>query len=165
MSYGSYVLSGLNIGLGYADALTKTIPAEKFAQFPAKDVVCPAFYLAHLAIYPHRALGMLGRPDLVVPNPAGWDDRFKAGVEAQPGEYPSKDEVMAHFNAGYRAVAKALETAPDSVFAEENPAEGRFKEMFPTVGGAVNFLCGGHNMMHLGQISTWRRAAGLGSAH
>jgi hypothetical protein len=37
--------------------------------------------------------------------------------------------------------------------------------MFPTVGGAVNFLCGGHNMMHLGQISTWRRAAGLGSAH
>jgi len=111
MPYASYVLSGLNLGLGYADVLTKTIPADRFAHFPAKDVVCPAFYMAHLSIYPQHALGMLGRPDLVVPNPAGWDDRFKAGVEAQPGDYPSKDEVMAHFNAGYRAVAKALETA------------------------------------------------------
>ena len=165
MPYASYVLSGMNIGLGYADALTKTIPADKFAHFPAKDVVCPAFYLAHLAIYPHRALAMLGRPDLVVPNPAGWDDRFKAGVEAKPEHaYPSKDEVMAHFDAGYRAVAKALETAPDSVFAEENPAEGRFKEMFPQKGGAITFLCIGHMQMHLGQVSTWRRVMGLGSA-
>ena len=87
MSYAHYVLGGLNIGIGYAEQLTKTIPAEQFAHFPAKDVVCPAFYLAHLAIYPHRALGMLGRADLVVPNPAGWDDRFKAGVIAQPGEW------------------------------------------------------------------------------
>lgn len=165
MSYAHYVLSGLNLGLGYADVLTKSIPDDKFAHFPAKDVVCPAFYMAHLAIYPHRALAMLDRADLIVPNPAGWDDRFKAGVEAKPEHaYPTKDEVMAHFNAGYRAVAKALETAPDSVFAAENPAEGRFKEMFPQKGGAITFLCVGHVQMHLGQISTWRRVMGLGSA-
>ena len=61
MPYAHYVLSGLNIGLGYADVLTKSIPADKFAHFPGKDVVCPAFYMAHLSLYPHRALGMLGR--------------------------------------------------------------------------------------------------------
>ena len=41
--YGGFVLSGLRLGLGYAEALTASIPAEKFAHFPAKDVVCPAF--------------------------------------------------------------------------------------------------------------------------
>ena len=87
MSYASYVLSGMNLGLGYADALTKTIPAEKFAHFPAKDVVCPAFYMGHLAIYPHRALGMLGRADLAVPNPAGWENgmpRERSSLELSP---------------------------------------------------------------------------------
>jgi hypothetical protein len=164
MAYAQHVLSGLHLGLGYADALTKTIPADRFAEFPGKDVVCPAFYMGHLAIYPARALDLLGRSDLAIANPAGWDERFKAGVEAKPGDYPSKDAIMAHFMAGYRAVAKALETAPDEAFDRENPAEGRFKEMFPTVGGAVTFLCIGHMQMHLGQVSTWRRVMGLGSA-
>ena len=164
MPYSRHVLPGLRLGLGYADALTKSIPAESFAHFPAKDVTCPAFYLGHLSIYPHRALAMLGRTDLVVPNPAGWDDRFKAGVEARPGDYPPKDEIMAHFTAGYESVAKALESAPDSVFDGDNPAEGRFREMFPTKGGAITFLCIGHMQMHLGQVSTWRRVMGLGSA-
>jgi hypothetical protein len=36
--------------------------------------------------------------------------------------------------------------------------------MFPTIGGAVNFLLVGHVQMHLGQVSTWRRVMGLGSA-
>jgi hypothetical protein len=35
----------------------------------------------------------------------------------------------------------------------------------PTVGAAVNFMLGGHLQMHLGQVSAWRRAMGLGSIH
>jgi hypothetical protein len=42
--------------------------------------------------------------------------------------------------------------------------EGRMKELFPTVGAAVNFLVVGHTQSHLGQISVWRRLMGLGSA-
>ncbi len=164
MAYAHYVLSGLNLGLGYAEALTTSIPADKFAAFPAKDVVCPAFYIGHLGLYPNRALTLLGRDDLHTAVPEGWTERFKAGVTAQPGEYPSKEALLKQFFDGYRTVAKALETAPDAVFAEENPAEGRFKEMFPKKGGAITFLCIGHMQMHLGQISAWRRVMGLGSA-
>ncbi|MEY4102879.1 MAG: hypothetical protein RL461_81, partial [Planctomycetota bacterium] len=43
-------------------------------------------------------------------------------------------------------------------------AEGVFKERFPVLGQAVLFLCNNHQMMHLGQISAWRRVMGLGSA-
>jgi hypothetical protein len=41
---------------------------------------------------------------------------------------------------------------------------GRMTELFPTLGSLYNFYVGGHMMMHLGQISTWRRMMGLGAA-
>jgi hypothetical protein len=65
---------------------------------------------------------------------------------------------------GYRKVAEVLPDVSDETFARDNPMEGRFREVFPKVGTAVNFLCTSHLMMHLGQISTWRRAIGLASA-
>jgi hypothetical protein len=37
-------------------------------------------------------------------------------------------------------------------------------ERFPTLGSVHAFYCGGHIMMHLGQMSAWRRMMGLGSA-
>ena len=58
----------------------------------------------------------------------------------------------------------AVRATSTETFAADNPMEGRMKEMFPTVGVAVNFLVNNHVMMHLGQISTWRRLMGLGSA-
>jgi hypothetical protein len=35
--------------------------------------------------------------------------------------------------------------------------------MCPTIGAVANFLLSAHHMMHLGQVSAWRRAVGLGS--
>ena len=41
---------------------------------------------------------------------------------------------------------------------------GRMTELFPTLGSMQAFYVGGHIMMHLGQISAWRRMQGLGAA-
>jgi hypothetical protein len=163
---GALIASSLALSLRYADDLVKTIPAERFCEMPTKDMNHPAFCVGHLAIYANRVLEMIGRADLKIAMPFG-DEHFKNGAPcvAQDGRYPSKDVLCDTFDKGWRTVLAALPTVDDAVFARENPAEGRFKEMFPTIGGAVNFLSGGHNMMHLGQVSTWRRAAGLGSAH
>lgn len=163
---GALIASSLALTLRYSEDLVKSIPAERFCEMPTKDMNHPAFCVGHLAIYANRVLDMIGRPDLKVAMPFG-DEHFKNGAPcvAQDGRYPSKDVIYGTFAAGWGRVLEALPHVDDAVLARENPAEGRFKEMFPTVGGAVNFLCGGHNMMHLGQISTWRRAAGLGSAH
>jgi hypothetical protein len=65
---------------------------------------------------------------------------------------------------GYRKVAEVLPQVSDELLAQDNPMEGRMRELFPKIGIALNFLCNNHLMMHLGQISTWRRAAGLGPA-
>ncbi len=166
MQFGTAIAQGLNVSVWYADVLVKGIPADKFSHMPQKDFNSPAFCLGHLSIYPARVLAMLGRQDLVVPNPAGWEDLFKAGVQCvdEPGKYPGKDAIVEHWSKGCAACDVALKSVSNAVLEEANPAEGRMKEMFPTKGAAVNFLCVGHPSVHLGQISMWRRAMGLGSA-
>jgi len=59
-------------------------------------------------------------------------------------------------------LADVLSEVPDEVFAEPNPLEGRIAEFLPTIGIMVNFMANSHHMMHLGQLSAWRRAIGLG---
>jgi hypothetical protein len=35
------------------------------------------------------------------------------------------------------------------------------RDLFPTIGAAINFYLIGHVQVHLGQISAWRRGMGL----
>ena len=48
-------------------------------------------------------------------------------------------------------------------FLLENPNE-RMRAKFPTNGAMLAFYVGGHFMLHMGQLSAWRRAVGLGPA-
>ena len=159
------IATSLAYSIMYAEELVKTIPAERFCEQPTADMNHPAFCIGHLAIYSNRVLELLGCPERKIPMPFG-DEHFKNGAPcvAQDGRYPSKQVIVDTYLAGWRAVLAALPNVDDSVFASEHPAEGRFKQMFPTIGDVTNFLCGAHQMVHLGQLSTWRRAAKLGSA-
>lgn len=166
MSFGQAIANATELALRYAELLNKDIPADKFSHMPTKDFNSPAFCMGHLSIYPVRMLTLLGREDLIVPNPPGWEDMFKAGAPCVDvaGKYPGKDAILDHWTKGYTATITALKATPDSIFAEPNPGEGRMKEMFPTKGGLLVFVCAGHPQSHLGQISMWRRIMGLGSA-
>lgn len=157
------IVPQLRLSLGYAQQLVADIPAEKFAHCPVPRVNHPAWCLGHLAIYAERTLDMIGRKDLASPDPA-FDELFKAGTECvdQPGRYPSKDAITKRYLGRWEVVANALPTMPDEHCFEPNPAEGRMRELFPTLGAMIVFVCGTHHMMHLGQISTWRRLIGLG---
>ena len=157
-------LPGAELLLRYADQLVTSVPADVFAKMPMKDVNSAAFNIGHLSTYGDRVCAMLGRNDLVMPMPYSVD-LFKAGAPCldQPGLYPSKDVLVSTFFERQRRAIAAFRDTTEAALAAENPAEGRFKEMFPTVGGAVSFLLGGHVAMHLGQVSAWRRVMGLGS--
>jgi hypothetical protein len=74
------------------------------------------------------------------------------------------DKVVAFHQSGLAAAMSALSQATDAQLLEPNPAEGRMKELFPTKGAVMNFILSAHPMMHLGQVSAWRRMMGLGSA-
>ena len=159
------VIPSAELGLRYAEQLVNTIPADMFSKMPLKDLNSAAFNIGHLSIYGDRICSALGRADLVKPMPYSVD-LFKNGAPCldQPGLYPSKDVLVSTFFERQRRAIEALKGASEATLAAENPAEGRVKEMFPTIGGAVGFLLSGHVAMHLGQVSAWRRVMGLGSA-
>ena len=73
------------------------------------------------------------------------------------------EEVVERMLRGYRQASEVLRSAEDGLFLQENPLE-RLRGKFPTVGAALGFYVSGHMMMHLGQLSAWRRAMGLGPA-
>jgi hypothetical protein len=155
----------LNMTLGYAERLLKDIPADKFAFVPHDGMNHPAFCIGHLSLYPNRLFNLLGRTELVVDRP-GYAELFQAGAPCldDANRYPKKDDLVSYYFERYRAFAKLLPSITDETLQKENPLEGRMKELFPTIGAAMCFLLNNHQMVHLGQISAWRRAAGLGAA-
>jgi hypothetical protein len=156
-----------------AQQMLKDVKPETFARKPAiggkvVDANHPAFVYGHLATYPSGALQMLGLDPKPAAVPPAYAELFSAGKECRDDPsgviYPPMKEITDHFFRAYGALVEALKTIPDEKLYEPNPREGRMKEMFPEIGGMMMFLLASHPMMHLGQVSTWRRCFGLGSA-
>lgn len=147
----------------YGELLAKDIPAERFCERPHATINHPAFVYGHLALYPNRVSELLGAP-AVIELPEGYAGLFEAGVPCadDSGQHPAKDEIMQLFLDGHRKACEVISTADLAAFGKENPID-RMREVFPTIGIAINFLMNNHLMMHLGQVSSWRRAVGLPS--
>lgn len=170
-SLGNIIADSLAQSVGYSNRLLKDVPASRFARHAAPGGVVvasnhPAFIYGHLSLYAPKILIQIGYPAPVIP--AEFELAFSKDSVCRDDPdgdlYPPMDEVVAFFHEGYRMVIGALRSAPNEVFARPNPAEGRMRELFPTIGSVQVFYCGGHMMMHLGQMSAWRRMEGLPAA-
>lgn len=165
------IVRGGKVSLGYGTQLLTDIRPEQFARLidlGGRRVQAnhPAFCYGHLSLYPYNTQKMMGIEPTARPVPESWTDLFSAGRECRDDPdgsiYPPMEEIVTRFREGYEALLASIARLPDDAFDAPNPREGRFKEMFPTVGGAVNFTCTCHLMVHAGQVSTWRRCMGLG---
>lgn len=167
-SIGNSIADSLQLSLNYADRLLKELPAGHFARFAnvggtTVESNHPAFILGHLALYgPRIAKQLGGSPTLP---PASFENVFSKDatcVDDPEGTiYPPMAEVVKAFRTGCEEAIAALRSATDDTMQQPNPAEGRMAELFPTLGSIHGFYAGGHMMMHLGQMSAWRRMAGL----
>ena len=169
---GTHMISAATRSLGFGLKLAEDIPSADFGRCPVLDgkaieANTPAFVYGHLALYPARVIELVGGDASGIEAPEAWTEWFKAGAACQndPSNslYPSKDELVGHFEKGTRAAMDAVAAADADVFAKIMPIE-RYREAFPLVGDGVNFLLNAHTMMHFGQVSFWRRCMGLGSA-
>ncbi len=156
----------------YGEGMLKGVNPHNAARFAAPGGIPinsnhPVFVYGHLAIYAANMANLLAIAPLAA-TPAGWEDLFKNGVECRDDKlatiYPSLETVSKNYLGGYRHILDAVANASDETLNKPNPMGGRMTEMLPTIGAAVNFLLTGHPMSHLGQLSAWRRAMGLGSA-
>jgi hypothetical protein len=170
-SLGNVIADSLQTSIGYAEKLLKNVPAERFARFARPGGVAiesnhPAFIYGHLSLYAPKILLQVGHPAPRVPD--GFELVFSKGatcVDDVDGDlYPAMDVIVNYFLEGHRMLTGALRSTPDVTFDQPNPAEGPMKDRFPTIGSVQVFYCGGHMMMHLGQMSGWRRMEQLGAA-
>jgi hypothetical protein len=159
--------------LGYAEKLlvgieeSKAASFPRFATMPTETVIRtnhPVFVYGHLAIYPARMLEMAGLDPKSVAAPESWTTLFAAGVECEDDraltKYPRLGEVAKSFMTWQTATIDRLNGLPREAFERETPGE-RMRASFPTVGVALVFMLNNHVMMHLGQVSAWRRCMGL----
>lgn len=162
--FSELVVPAGRMSLDYALSLAKDIPDDRWSEVAIDGATHPGFIYGHLAIYPNRILGgFMGREDLVVPCPFD-EEALQAGADCagDPSLYPKKSVVMPYFESSYKKVLETIPSMSAESIEAENPIEG-FRERLPLAGAAVAFMVNNHIMMHMGQVSHWRRAIGLGA--
>ena len=166
------IVTGSERMLGLAEVLLNDIPSDKFARFASNggktiEANHPAFIYGHLSIYPSMVFAAAGLDGSAFAAPEHYTDLFEHGKEcrddADGSIYPAQREVVDQFLSSHRAAIDAIKGMTSEQFEAKNGIES-MADMFPTFGSIANFLLVGHTMLHLGQLSTWRRAIGLGSA-
>lgn len=144
-----------------ANALAKLaddIDDARFADQPVPAINHPAWLIGHVSAYNQVIAALLtGQPfDNPWAGPCGKDHPPVADRSA----YPGKAEIVDGFMAGVEAAAAAIAAAPPEAWSApiNHPTWGK---QFATVAPAVTFLTTAHLAYHTGQLSAWRRAAGL----
>ena len=166
---GNTIADSLQICLKYGEVLLTDVTPESFGRFATADGKPiesnhPAFIYGHLSLYAHKIMQDLGKPTEGAP--AGFEDNFSKDSVCKDdpdGSLPNMETVTGHFFSAWNEVLEVLRATDDKVFQQPNPSESMAKR-FPTLGSVHNFYASGHNMMHFGQMSAWRRMSGLGSA-
>lgn len=170
--YGPMIADSARLGLAYAERLLKDIPADRFArlatiQGQTIDSNHPAFVFGHLSLYPSRIVKELGGDaSSIEPTEAYvnlFDHRASCVDDPSGTVYPAMEEIGERFFAAHRLAIEVLTSADDSLFILPNPNEA-MRAKFATIGSMHGFYVGGHMMLHIGQLSAWRRMVGLGRA-
>lgn len=169
---GQIISESLQISLRYAEKLAEDVPAGDFGKLArvdghAIDSNNPAFVYGHLCIYAPRIISELGGDASQYAVDDAWNELFSPKAQCQDDPdckiYPDKEVLVTRLINSYQAAMEILGATADSQFEQPNPNEP-MRSKFATIGGMHSFYCGGHIMIHMGQISAWRRMMGLGSA-
>jgi DinB superfamily len=144
--------------LDYAGRLIADVPDEHLAAHPAPGMNHPLWVLGHLTVAADYGLEIVGRPYAA---PSAFHDLFGPGTEPTPdrAKYPPWADVLTAYQAGHAAFAAAAAEADPARMRQPN--ELGFLPELTTLGAVVAHLLTTHEGIHLGQLSAWRRAAGL----
>ena len=148
--------------ISFTDMLVNDVDEAKWADRFGTTINHPAFILGHTAYYAGVCMQMLGGEIAIADEEEALYAHGRECVD-DASLYPAKADSIAAFNQRLSTVADHLESLDDAAFGASS-GDSWFAEHFPTMGGGAAFMTIGHVMFHLGQLSAWRRVAGMGSA-
>lgn len=132
----------------------------------------PRFTLGHLCIASALTVWVLQHPDegkdsIVLDVPDGYEDQFRRmGPDdrrlPETSEHPpGRDDLLLELRRQHDRVAQQLHETPEEVFSLR--VEWKLSHHLPRIADIVMFQCL-HEMLHLGQLASWRRALDLPAA-
>lgn len=131
----------------------------------------PRFTIGHLCVgsaltrrvleHPNSAdLGSLDVPAMIQSNFGRMGPADRRLPETVP-DAPSADELLAEFRRQHDELERTLRDVDDAVL--ESPCGWKLGHLMPRHADLITFVCS-HEMLHLGQLASWRRAMGLEAA-
>lgn len=127
-------------------------------QIPNPGMNHPAWILGHVAIG-FDFVAMLAGQEMMT------DDKWMAtfGPGSTPLDkrenYPSKAELLKKFDDVHSNTVEIIKGLSDELLAEPNETPF-FQKQLPTKGDLILHLITTHALLHLGQLSAWRRCIG-----
>ncbi len=159
---GTSLAGAIRFTMKLTQTLVNDVGADQFNNNCGSTINHPAFVLGHCAYYVGVGMQMLGSDIELSKSDAELYEHGAECLHLHDG-YHSKDEAITFFMKRLEDAAQFVEGQDDSVF--EKSAEGTFwEDSMPNMGAVATFMMVAHVTFHLGQISGWRRVAGLGSA-
>jgi hypothetical protein len=144
----------------YALALLDDLTDQQMVLRPGGNMNHPAWIVGHVSLYHPAAVALLKGEAFADPKDDPLFGFAGGGPVDDLSVYGDKKSIVDRFAAGHEHVAQALLAAEPSDFTRV-PSLPRWAAQYPTVEFMLPDLLIFHESMHIGQISIWRRAAGL----
>jgi hypothetical protein len=154
------ILRSNKLALDYLRRLVADVPDDWMPRQFAGVINHPAWVIGHI-IYSCQAIG--GEIGIAAWLPDDWASKFGTGSVpvGKPDAYPDKKTLLRALDEGQRRLAAALSSMDESDMDKPLP-DVSYREIFPTIGQAVLHILTSHTAVHVGQVTVWRRASGLG---
>lgn len=150
--------------LHYAVTLLENLSDKHMVLRPGGNMNHPAWIVGHICLYHPVTVRLLAGEPFDDPKHDRLFGFAGQGPVPALSAYGDKASIVARFTDGHEKVAQALLAASPEQFARR-PSLERWAEAYPTVGFMLPDLLLHHESLHLGQLSIWRRAAGLPPAN
>jgi uncharacterized damage-inducible protein DinB len=157
-----HVLRASRTNVEYAKKLVADIPDERMCAQPFPGMNHAAWVLGHLTYVFDSMIGVFDQKPSMSPQ---WKELFNLASKPLPdrAKYPSKAELFEAYEKAYQRIVDAVKAASSESLDREFP-NPKLRSSLPTVGTAMVHILTSHQGVHLGQLSAWRRAQGLGPA-
>jgi hypothetical protein len=143
----------------YALALLEDLTDEQMVLRPG-NMNHPAWIIGHVSLYHPAVVQLLAGQPVDDPKDNELFGFAGRGPVDDLSVYGDKRSMVARFADGHERVAQALLAAtPDELL--RRPTLERWAAEYPTVEFMLPDLLLHHESNHIGQLSIWRRAAGL----
>jgi hypothetical protein len=146
--------------LRYALALVEDLTDAQMVLRPGGNMNHPAWILGHVSIYHPVVVQLLKGEPIDDPKDNMMFGFAGHGPLDDIAKYGGKQTILTRYADGHERVAQALLAAPAEAFIRK-PTLDRWAKNYPTVEFMLPDLLLHHESIHIGQISIWRRAAGL----